>query len=84
MIERFGEWMRVFLLFIGSVLAVLAWSSWRVRPRAWPMTLIVYGIGVLGSLWQVRQVILGWAAAAVNGAVVVYGEADGPPGLPGR
>jgi hypothetical protein len=73
MIERFGEWTWVFLLFIGSVLAVLAWSSWRVRPWAWPMTVIVYGIGVLGRLWQVSQGIpRGWVAAAVNGAVVVY------------
>ena len=37
------------------------------------MTLIVYGIGVLGSLWQVSQGIpQGWVAAVVNGAVFAY------------
>ena len=41
-----------------------------VQP-AWHMTLVVYGIVVLGSLWQVSVGIReGWMAVAVNGAVV--------------
>ena len=73
MIAMFGEGTWVFLLFVGSVLAVLAYSSWRVYWWAWPMTLLVYGIGVLGSLWQVSMGIpQGWMAAAVNSAVVIY------------
>jgi hypothetical protein len=73
MLALFGEWTWAFLLFVGTVLGVLAWASWRVRPWAWEMTLVVYGIGVLGSLWQVSMGIpQGWAAAVVNGAVVVY------------
>ena len=37
------------------------------------MTLVVYVIGVLGSLWQVSMGIpQGWVAAALNGAVVIY------------
>jgi hypothetical protein len=50
MVTVFGPWTWAFLTFVGSVLATLAYASWRVRPWAWPMTLIVYGIGVLGSL----------------------------------
>lgn len=35
------------------------------------MTLVVYGIGVAGSLWQVSLGIrAGWVSAVVNGAVV--------------
>ncbi len=73
MVESFGTETWVFLLFVGLVLAVLAYASWQVRPWAWHMTLIVYGIGVLGSLWQVSVGIpQGWVAAAVNGAVFAY------------
>jgi hypothetical protein len=37
------------------------------------MTLIVYGIGVAGSLWQVSVGIpQGWVAAVVNGGVLFY------------
>lgn len=73
MVELFASYTWLFLLFVGSVLAVLAHSSWRVRSWAWEMTLIVYGIGVLGSLWQVsRGIPEGWLAAVVNGAVVAY------------
>ena len=62
-----------FLLFIGIVLAVLADASWRLRRWAWHLTLAVYGIGVIGSLWQVSVGITeGWLAAIVNGAVVAY------------
>lgn len=73
MVDLFGEFTWAFLTFVGSVLGVLAWASWRVVPWAWHMTLVVYGIGVVGSLWQVSVGIgEGWAAALVNGAVVLY------------
>ncbi len=73
MLAFFGEQTWAFLLFVGTVLAMLAYSSWCVRWWAWPMTLVVYGIGVLGSLWQVSVGIpQGWVAAVVNGAVLVY------------
>ncbi|MBX9603286.1 MAG: hypothetical protein K2X35_19940 [Bryobacteraceae bacterium] len=73
MLTWFGAWTWVFLVFVGTVLAVLAYSSWRVRPWAWLMTLIVYGVGVVGGLWQVSVGIpQGWAAAAVNAAVFAY------------
>lgn len=73
MVAAFGASTWLFLAFIGSVLAVLALASWRVKPWAWHMTLIVYGIGVLGSLWQVSVGIReGWMAVAVNGAVLLY------------
>jgi hypothetical protein len=61
------------LLFVWLVLAVLAYASWRVYWWAWPMTLVVYAIGVIGSLWQVSVGIpQGWVAATVNGAVLAY------------
>lgn len=73
MVTMFGQWTWAFLLFVGLVLAALAYASWRVRPWAWPMTLLVYGIGVLGSLWQVSVGIpQGWVAAAVNAVVLAY------------
>lgn len=73
MVAMFGDKTWAFLLSVGVVLGVLAYSSWRVRWWAWPMTLVVYGIGVLGSFWQVSMGISqGWVAAAVNGAVVSY------------
>jgi hypothetical protein len=73
MVERFGPMTWAFLLFVGLVLATLAYASWRVRPWAWHLTLLVYGTGVMGSLWQVSVGIAqGWIAAAVNAAVVVY------------
>jgi hypothetical protein len=73
MIAHFGTRTWAFLFFIGVVLAVLAYASWRLRPWAWHLTLLVYGIGVVGSLWQVSMGIRqGWIAAVVNGAVVAY------------
>lgn len=73
MVERFGPATWAFLLCVGLVLATLAWASWRVRPWAWHLTLLVYGLGVVGGLWQVSVGIdQGWAAAATNAAVVVY------------
>lgn len=73
MVDLFGQETWAFLLGVGAVLAILAYASWRVRPWAWHLTLLVYGIGVAGSLWQVSLGIeQGWVAAAVNGAVVAY------------
>jgi hypothetical protein len=73
MVALFGEWTWLFLLGVGAVLALLASLSWHVRPAAWPLTLVVYAIGVLGGLWQVSIGIRqGWLAAAVNAAVVAY------------
>ena len=73
MVERFGSATWAFLLFVGLVLATLAYASWRVHTWAWHLTLLVYGVGVMGSLWQVSVGIeQGWVAAAVNAAIVVY------------
>ena len=78
MVASFRQWTWAFLGFVGAVLAALAYSSWRVRPWAWPMTLVVYGVGVLGSLWQVSAGIpQGWVAASVNAAVFIYASTPG-------
>jgi hypothetical protein len=78
MLEWFGEWTWVFLLFVGAVLAVLAYASSRRKRWAWHLTLVVYGVGVLGSLWHVSVGIAqGWVAAAVNGAVVDFASTPG-------
>lgn len=73
MVRWFGAGTWAFLSFIGAVLGVLAYASWRRRPWAWPLTLVLYGIGVLGALWQVSVGIpQGWAAAVVNASVFAY------------
>ncbi len=73
MLELFGEATWIFLCFIGVVLAILACASFRRKRWAWHMTLVVYSVGVLGSLWQVSLGIRpGWISAVVNGAVVAY------------
>lgn len=73
MVEVFGQHTWAFLAFVGSVLSILAYASWRVLPWAWQLTLIVYGIGVVGSLWQVSVGISeAWVAVVVNGVVVAY------------
>ncbi len=78
MVESFGCWTWAFLTFVGTVLAALAYASWRLRRWAWPLTLIVYGIGVLASLWQVSVGIpQGWMSAAVNASVLVYASTPG-------
>ena len=78
MVAAFQQWTWAFLVFVGAVLATLAYSSWRVRPWAWPMTLMVYGVGALGSLWQVSVGIpQGWVAASVNAAVFIYASTPG-------
>ena len=78
MVASFGEWTWAFLGSVGAILATLAYSSWRVRPWAWPLTLLVYGIGVVGGLWQVSVGIRqGWVAAAVNAAVFIYASTPG-------
>lgn len=78
MVEYFGTRTWAFLLFVAAVLATLAYASWHVKPWAWELTLVMYGIGVLGSLWQVSMGIPeGWLAAGVNGAVVIYASTSG-------
>jgi hypothetical protein len=73
MVGIFGDGTWAFLLFISVVLAVLSWGSWNLRRYTWPLTLSVYAIGVLGSLWQVSLGIEeAWASAAVNAGVVAY------------
>ena len=73
MVAWLGIWTWAFLLFIGLFLVVLAHASWRRRPWAWPLTLLAYGIGVAGSLWQVSIGIEeGWISAAINAGVVAY------------
>ena len=71
MVRSFGAGTGAFLLGVGLVLTTLAYASLRRRPWAWHLTLLVYGIGVAGSLWQVSVGIeQGWISAAVNAAVV--------------
>lgn len=78
MVAIFGEWTRAFLGFIAAVLVTLSYGSWQLRPYAWPLTLAVYSVGVLGSLWQVSMGILNsWAGAFVNAGVVVYATRPG-------
>ena len=73
MVSLFGEWTWAFLLVVAVVLGTLAYGSWRRMRYAWPMTVIVYGVGVLGSLWQVSLGIEeAWASAAINAGVVAY------------
>lgn len=73
MVGIFGDGTWAFLLFISVVLAVLSWGSWNLRRYTWPLTLSVYAIGVLGSLWQVSVGIeAGWVSAVINAGVVVY------------
>ena len=73
MVNIFGPLTWVFLALVGGVLAILAFASGRKRPWAWHLTLVVYGIGVLGSLWQVSVGIgEAWVAVVVNGGVVAY------------
>lgn len=73
MLAMFGEGTWAFLVLVGLVLGMLAYGSWRVRSWAWALTLVVYGIGVLGSFWQIAVGIHeAWLAALVNGAVFAY------------
>lgn len=73
MVEFFGQWTWGFLLFIALVLAALSYGSWNLRSYTWPLTLAVYSIGVLGSLWQVSVGIPeAWVSAGINACVVVY------------
>lgn len=77
MLEMFGGATWAFLLFVAAVLGTLACGSWRRRRWVWPMTIAVYSIGVLGSLWQVSLGIEpAWASAAINAGVVAYASAS--------
>lgn len=76
MVETFGDATWAFLLFIAAMLGTLAYGSWRRRRWVWPLTIAVYSVGVLGSLWQVSLGIApAWASAAINAGVVVYASA---------
>jgi nitrate/nitrite transporter NarK len=55
MIAHFGARTWAFLLFVCTVLAVLAYASSRLRPWAWHLALLVYGVGVVVGLWQVSM-----------------------------
>lgn len=73
MVETPGPWTWAFLAFIAVVLGALSYGSWNLRAYAWPMTLAVYAIGVLGSLWQVSLgVTSAWVSSGVNAGVVAY------------
>jgi hypothetical protein len=78
MVESFGDRTWAFIAFVGTVLAALAYGSWRLHRWAWPLTLVVYGVGVLGSLWQVSVGIpQGWVSAVVNACVVAFASTPG-------
>lgn len=73
MLETFGSWTWLFLGGIALVLAILSYGSRKLRRYAWPLTVIVYSVGVLGSLWQVSLAITSaWLSAAINAGVVLY------------
>lgn len=78
MVSVFGDGTWAFLLFISVVLGTLARGSWKLRRYTWPLTLSVYAIGVLGSLWQVSVGIrAGWVSAVINAGVVAYAATPG-------
>ncbi len=78
MVKWFGEQTWIFLTCVGAMLATLAYASWRLRRWAWPLTLMVYGSGVFGSLGQVSVGIpQGWISAAVNASVLAYASTPG-------
>lgn len=73
MVDLFGDGTWLFLLFIAVVLGTLSYGSWNRRPFTWPLTLAVYSVGVLGSLWQVSLGIHeAWLSTAINAGVVGY------------
>lgn len=73
MVSMFGGWTWAFLLLVASVLGTLAYGSWKRRRYAWPMTIVVYSVGVLGSVWQIALGIeQAWMSAAINAGVVAY------------
>lgn len=73
MVDFFGQFTWAFLAVVAVTLASLAYGSWKLRPFAWPMTLIVYSIAVAGSLWKVMLGIDGALLAVfANAAVVLY------------
>jgi hypothetical protein len=73
MVDLFGDGTWLFLLFIAVVLGTLSYGSWNRCPFTWPLTLAVYSVGVLGSLWQVSLGIHeAWLSAVINAGVVGY------------
>lgn len=78
MVAFFGDWTWAFLLFIAGVLGTLSYGSWNRRRYTWPLTLAVYSVGVLGSLWQVSVGIdEAWVSAVINAGVVAYAASPG-------
>lgn len=78
MLEIFGGRTWAFLLFVGTVLGVLALASALRRSWAWHLTLVVYTIGVIGSFWQISVGIReAWISATVNAAVVALASTPG-------
>ena len=73
MMDLFGRNVWIFLVMIATLLSVLCYGSWRLRPWTRPLTIICYSIGVIGGLWEVSLgITAGLAAAAINGCVVAY------------
>ncbi len=84
MVDLFGDWTWLFLLFVAVVLGILAYASWNRRRFTWPLTLAVYSVGVLGSLWQVSLGIdEAWLSAVINAGVVAYAATPGVRGAYG-
>jgi hypothetical protein len=78
MVAFFGDWTWAFLLFIAAVLGTLSYGSWNLRRYTWPLTLAVYSVGVLGSLWQVSVGIdEAWLSTVINAGVVAYTATPG-------
>jgi hypothetical protein len=68
MVASFRQWTGAFLGFVAAVLATLAYSSWRVRPWAWPMTLqVVQGITRFG----IKRTLAAALTVGAIGAVAV-------------
>lgn len=78
MVEFFGTGTWLFLGFISLILALLSYGSWRLRTYAWPLTLVAYSVGTLGSIWKVTLGIEEAAfAAIVNAGIVAYAATPG-------
>lgn len=71
MVDALGPWLPAFLGSLAVFLGAMAWSSHRRRAWAWRAAVASYGIGVLGSLWEVSVGIhQAWLSALINGGVV--------------
>jgi hypothetical protein len=73
LMNLFGRNVWVFLLIVATLLSVLCYGSWRLRPWAQPLTVGCYSIGVGGGLWEAWMGLpAGFLAASINAVVVVY------------